>query len=137
MLAPILPRPTIPNCIESLLFQLVFSSMCRLLLLAVAADKVGGGCIMLQGRLRWGFDLGNDVLSQYLAKFHAPLIEGVDMPDGPLSEDRVLIERDQLAQCLRGEFIGHDDVRWAVAFKHAVRPQPVGGSLGFDLLGCL
>src|ERR1700692_2573794 len=103
MLAPILPRPTIPNCIESLLFQLVFSSVCRLLLLAVAADKVGGGCIMLQGRLCGGLNLGNDVLGEYLAQFHAPLIKGVDMPDRPLGEDRVLVESDQFAQCLWGE----------------------------------
>src|ERR1700693_3934658 len=128
MLEPILPRPTIPNCIESLLFRLVFSCVWRLLLLAVAADKVRGGCIMLQRRLCGRLNLGNDVLGEYLGQTDAPLIEGVDIPNRALSEDRVLVESDQLAQGFWSEFIRHEDVGWTVALEHAVRHQPIGGS---------
>ena len=39
---------------------------------------------MLERRLSFAFELGNDALGEGLAKLHAPLVEGVDLPDGSL-----------------------------------------------------
>ena len=47
---------------------------------------------MLQSGSRRALDLCNDVLGQYLAQFHTPLIEGVDIPDRALRENMVLVE---------------------------------------------
>ena len=74
------------------------------------------------------------MLRQHLAQFDAPLIEGVDLPDGALGKDGVLVERDQFAQGLRRQPFRQKYVRGAVAFKHAMRHQPVRRSLRLDLL---
>ncbi len=42
--------------------------------------------------------LRQDALGQHLPELHAPLVEGIDVPDGPLCEDTVLVECDQLAE---------------------------------------
>ena len=49
------------------------------------------------------FQLWNDVLCKHLAEFHAPLVEGVDVPDTALSEDLVLIQGDELTQQVWGQ----------------------------------
>jgi len=46
-------------------------------------------------------ELRDNALGERLAEFHAPLIEAIDAPDRALSENAVLIERDQLAERLR------------------------------------
>jgi hypothetical protein len=46
-LAPILPKPTIPNCIELLLFVFDLCLLGRLLELAIAANQVVRRGIML------------------------------------------------------------------------------------------
>ena len=56
---------------------------------------------MLKLRLLDAFQLGNDAFGQDLAEFDAPLVEGIDVPDRPLGEDAVLVERDQLARASR------------------------------------
>ena len=53
---------------------------------------------MIELRLCFAFELRNDPLRQHLAELHAPLVEGIDMPDRALGEDEVLVKRDQLAQ---------------------------------------
>src|ERR1700684_3062914 len=111
------------------------SSITRALLeFAVAADKVVGGSIMLQPRIIRSLNLGNDVLGQDLAQLDAPLIEGVDLPDGALGKYRVLIERNQLAQRFRCEFFRQEDVRRAIALKDAMRNQPIRCPFGLYLL---
>ena len=65
--------------------------------------------------------LGNDAVGQYLPQFNATLIERIDIPDGALNEKLVLVERDQLAQCLRRQAIREHSVCWAVALEGAVR----------------
>ena len=40
-----------------------------------------------------GADLPHDALGEGLAQLDAPLVEGIDVPDGPLHENAVLIER--------------------------------------------
>src|SRR5262249_2952989 len=59
---------------------------------AVAADQGISGAVVCERRLLNAFQLGDDVAGQHLAQLHAPLIEGVDVPDGALREDAVLIE---------------------------------------------
>ena len=49
-------------------------------------------------RIGVALQLGDNALREGLAEFHAPLVEGIDPPDGSLGEDAVLVERDQLTQ---------------------------------------
>ena len=61
------------------------------------ADQPGGGAILtLGGDL--SFDQRLERLGQFLAQFHAPLIERVNAEDHPLDKDAMLIKRDDLAQ---------------------------------------
>ena len=85
---------------------------------------------MLQGGIRRALDLCNDVLGQDLAELNAPLVEGVNLPDGALGKDRMLVERDQLAQRFRREPLRQNYIRGAVALKDAMGNQPVRRSLG-------
>jgi len=45
-------------------------------------------------RLSRALKLGDDAVGQHFAEFYAPLVEGVDVPDGALDEDFVLVEGD-------------------------------------------
>ena len=56
------------------------------------------------------FEFRNDALGQHLAKLHSPLVERVNVLDDALSEDRVLIKRDELAERGRREAVGEDRV---------------------------
>src|SRR5271165_2343071 len=89
---------------------------------------------MGQVRLDRALQLGDNALGQHFAQFDAPLVEGIDAPDGALGEYRVLVERDQLAEGLRRKLFGEDRVRRAVALKYPVRYQPVRRTLRFHLL---
>ena len=84
-----------------------------------------------------GFQLRDDALRQRLTELDAPLIEGVDIPDHPLGEHAVLVQRDQLAEILGCEPVREERIRRPVAFKYAMRHEPLRGPLGFDLLGRL
>ena len=64
---------------------------------AVAANQVVGRTIVVELGGGLALELGNDALRQHLAEFDAPLIERIDVPDHALSEDGMLIERDQFA----------------------------------------
>lgn len=41
------------------------------------------------------FELGEDVLSEYLSELDTHLVERVDTPDDTLGEDLVLVERNE------------------------------------------
>jgi len=56
-------------------------------------------------------------------KLHAPLVEGVDVPDHRLREHLVLIERDEAAERARIEFSIEQRARRAVAGKSLMRRQ--------------
>ena len=58
---------------------------------------------------------------QFLAEFHAPLIEGVDAEEGSFHEDAVFVERQQPAQREGVERPVEDGQRGAVARKYAMR----------------
>ena len=58
----------------------------------------------------WAFEFGNDALGQRLSQLDAPLVERIDVPDHALSEDTMLVEGNQLAECFRREPFGKDCV---------------------------
>ena len=65
---------------------------------------------MIKSGFRPALELWDNALGQYFSELDAPLIEGVDVPDGTLREDRVLVESDELAECFRCELFGKDRV---------------------------
>ena len=77
---------------------------------------------------------GNNSLRQHLAQLHAPLIERIDLPDGALGENAMLVKGDQLAESLRSEPLGEDGIRRAVALKNPVRDEPIRRAFSLDLL---
>src|SRR5258708_5975137 len=66
--------------------------------LAVATNQSVRRAIVLEGWCAGTRKFGNNALSQYFAKFDAPLVKGIDMPDGALDKDFVFVERDEFAQ---------------------------------------
>src|ERR1035441_9884024 len=51
------------------------------------------GTVVAECRLLLALKFRDDTLGQYLAQFHAPLVERIDLPDGALHEHRVLVKR--------------------------------------------
>src|ERR1700727_1126774 len=147
MLAPILPRPTIPSCIDrsssnSLLMRST-SRWCltpmtaqieELLVFSVPLDQACRGSIMCQCRLCRALQFANNTLRQHLAQLNAPLIKRVDTPDRSLSKYRMFIESDQLTQHLRRQLLRKDRVRRPIPLKHTMRNQPIRRSFRLHLL---
>ena len=92
---------------------------------------------MLEFRRSLAFQFGNDALRECLAQLHAPLIERINVPDHALSEDAVFVKRDEFAENFRREPLGENRVRRTIAFKDAMRHEPVRRAFGFDFLGGL
>src|SRR2546425_1158135 len=92
---------------------------------------------MAERGLYLALEFRDNALGQYLAKFHAPLVERVNLPDGTLGEHAMLVKGDQLAENFRRESIGEDGVRRAVALEDTVGYEPIRRALGLDLLGRL
>src|SRR6202022_4266582 len=103
--------------------------------LVVTADQVVGRTVMAELWLGLALVLGDDALGQNLAEFDAPLIEGIDVPDGALGEHAVLVERNQLSQRRRGQSVHQDGVGRSIAFETPVRDKPIERAFGLDLLG--
>ncbi len=61
---------------------------------------------MLEFWLRPAFQFGNDALRQDFSKFHAPLIERINVPNRPLHEHAMLIKRHELAERFGREPVG-------------------------------
>ena len=97
---------------------------------AVAPDKCVRRTVMLEWRLLYTFQLRDNAFRQYLAQLDAPLIEGINLPDRPLSEDAVLVARNQLTERLRGQALCENAIRRPIAFANAVAYQPVRSTLG-------
>lgn len=53
---------------------------------------------MLEFGLCLALKFGDDALGEDFAKLHAPLIERINVPYGPLSEDTVLVKSDQFSE---------------------------------------
>ena len=92
---------------------------------------------MAERRFGRVFQFRNDALRQHFAQLHAPLIERVNVPDGPLRKDTVLVECNQLAKCCRRKPFDENRVRRAIALKDPVGHEPVRRALGLDLFGRL
>jgi len=56
------------------------------------------------------FEFGDNALGQHFAKFHTPLIERINLPDGSLCENDVLIECYQLAENFRRQLFCEDRI---------------------------
>lgn len=50
-------------------------------------------------------DCWQQVAGLLLTQFHTPLVEGVQTPDNALDEGDVLVQRNQRADCIRGELL--------------------------------
>src|SRR6266545_3504435 len=92
---------------------------------------------MAESGLRLALEFRDNALGQYFAQFDAPLIERVDVPDGALGEDGMLVKGDELAESFRREALGEDRVRRAVTLEDAMRHEPIRSALSFDLVGRL
>src|SRR5581483_6652255 len=100
----------------------------------IPPDELVGRGVVVQVGLARGLQLRDDPARERLAELHAPLVERVDVPDGSLGEDLVLIERDQPPQGPRIELVGQDRGRRPVAREGPVRNQRLRDSLGPDLV---
>src|SRR5437899_6072995 len=93
---------------------------------SVATDQGVRRAVVLQLRLRLALELRDDPLRELLAELHAPLVEGIDVPNGPLREHAVLVERDQRAERLRRQPVSEDRRRRTVPLARSVRHEPLG-----------
>ena len=88
---------------------------------SISSDEIVRRAIVAELWFRFGFQLGDDPLCEHFAQFDTPLIEAIDVPDHPLHEHGVLIERDQLAEHGRRQPLGQNRVRRPIAGEHAMR----------------
>src|SRR5579859_774731 len=88
-------------------------------------------------RLCAALKLRDNPLGQHFTQLDAPLIERIDVPDGPLNEDLMFIERDQLAQRLWRQSLCQDSIGRVVALKGAMRYLEVWPAIRLYLFGCL
>src|SRR3954447_14597626 len=100
----------------------------------IAADQCVGRGVVRERRLLGRLQLRDDPLRELLAQLHAPLVEGVDLPDRPLGEDAVFVERDQPPQGRGVEPLGEDRVGWPSALEGSVRDHRLGVALFADLI---
>src|SRR5690606_7976247 len=89
---------------------------------AEEVDQAAGRAIPVAGRTLAG-EAVVDIAAQLLAQLHAPLVEGVDAPDGALHEHFVFVERHQRAEAARVDVLDDQGVAGAVAGNDLVRRQ--------------
>ncbi len=73
-------------------------------------------------------DFGSGALGKRLAQFHAPLIEGVDVPNGALRKYAVLVQSDESTERMRSKTLSEDGIARPIAFEAAMRDQCCGRS---------
>src|SRR3546814_3041065 len=86
-------------------YTTLFRSSARTPLFAVTADQLVGRAVVAQFTGVAGGQFACGPLRQHLAQLHAPLVEGVDVPDHALHEHAVLVKRHQRAQRVRSELL--------------------------------
>ncbi len=69
--------------------------------------------------------LWQNAIRQLFAQLNAPLVKGEDIQDRALSEDFVLVQRNQRTQAERCDFAQQDGVSWTVTFEHFERHNVV------------
>src|SRR5215470_7876303 len=75
----------------------------------VAADERVGRRVVAELGFGSALQLRDDRHRQRLAELDAPLVERVDVPDGPLREHAVLVERDERTEGVRGQLLRQQD----------------------------
>src|SRR5712691_5811983 len=75
----------------------------------VVIDQPISRAVVAVHRFR-AIELGQDSTGELFAQFHAPLIEGINVPDHALGKDLVLIERDQATEGTRRNLRHQDGV---------------------------
>src|SRR6516164_4739230 len=100
-------------------------------------NQVVGRAVMCKLRLGSTLKFRNDALGKHFPQLDAPLVEWIDIPHGSLSEDAVLIQRHQLTEHYWRKPIGEQDVRRAIALKHAMGQKPIGSTLSLHLFARL
>ena len=78
--------------------------------------------------------LRQNAVCQLFAQLNAPLVKGEDVQDRALSEDFVLVQRNQRTQAERRDFAQQDGVRWTVTFEHFERHNVLKRSRIFTLV---
>src|SRR5580658_8988722 len=92
---------------------------------AIAPDQCIGRTIVFELRFRLTLEFRDDVLRELFAQFDAPLVEGVDLPDGSLGKDTVFVKRDQRTQSRRRQAFQKQRIGWTIALENAVWHEPV------------
>ena len=92
---------------------------------------------MSKVRFRSALQFREDPAGEDLSELDAPLIERIDLPDGALSEHRVLVEGNEFAEGGGGEALAEDGVGRSIALKNAVRDEPFGHAFAMHLFGGL
>ena len=78
-----------------------------------------------------------DLLGKLLAELDAPLVVGVEAPDGAFNEGDVLVQGDELADGERGQGHTEDGGGRTVAGEHAGRDDLLRGAFGAHFVGGL
>ena len=104
---------------------------------AVVADQRIRRTIVAKPRFCFALEFGDDPQGKHLTELYAPLVERVDVPDGTLGKDTVLIESDELAERCRGQPLQEDRVGRPITLERTVRHEPVGRALGMNFLWSL
>ena len=97
---------------------------------AIAPDEGVGRTVVLEIGIGPTSEFGYDSLGQHLAQLHAPLVKGVNVPNGALCENVVFVECYQAAQRPWRQALGENDTRGPVAFANPERCLERGGTLG-------
>jgi hypothetical protein len=126
LLPPGLLRPSQPLVIVS-------SRLSKFGLRLECRNQSSSGAIVVLG-VSGLIQLGQNLLGKALTKFHSPLVEGVDVPDGTLGEGKVLVERDQRTKSTWRNLLREDRGGRSVAQEGLVLVQCLRGSLGLELL---
>src|SRR4030095_1151895 len=87
---------------------------------------------MAESGLRFVLEFRDNSLSQHFTQLNAPLVEGVDIPNCSLSENVVLVERNEFTEGFRREALGKDRVRRPVALEDACGYKPIRRALRLD-----
>src|SRR4029077_597296 len=92
---------------------------------------------MVKSRFLLALEFWYNALGQLLAELDTPLVERVDVPNGTLCKDAMLVESDEFTKGFWSKPLAQNCVRWAVTFEAPVWHEPVRRALRLDLLGCL
>mmetsp|Transcript_123357 Transcript_123357/g.345342 ORF Transcript_123357/g.345342 Transcript_123357/m.345342 type:complete len:584 (+) Transcript_123357:170-1921(+) len=116
------------------------ASCAQLSALEVLFQELGGGRQELRVVRALAACVGEvlpDLRGEHLAELHAPLVEGVDVPDPALHCGAVLVEREELAQVVGVADRQQQRQGWAVPGERLVGDEIRGDALSLQLLGRL